>query len=47
MPGAQQPQPHPWGPPMRIGKVFIKGNKRTKWVLLWLPIGARGNDGAD
>lgn len=25
-------QPHPWGPPMRIGKVFIKGNKRTKLV---------------
>lgn len=28
-PGAAAP-PHPWGPPMRIGKVFIKGNKRTK-----------------
>ncbi|KAE8910378.1 hypothetical protein PF005_g9170 [Phytophthora fragariae] len=22
--------PHPWGPHMRIGKVFIKGNDRTK-----------------
>ncbi|KAJ0403610.1 hypothetical protein ATCC90586_008763 [Pythium insidiosum] len=22
--------PHPWGPRMRIGKVYIKGNKRTK-----------------
>lgn len=24
--------PHPWGPPMRIGKVFIKGNKRTRYA---------------
>jgi outer membrane protein insertion porin family len=24
------PPPHPWGPKMRIGKVYIKGNHRTK-----------------
>lgn len=27
---ASDDAPHPWGPPMRIGKVFIKGNKRTR-----------------
>lgn len=30
-PRAAEP-PHPWGPHIRIGKVFIKGNKRTKCV---------------
>ncbi|RLN95623.1 hypothetical protein BBJ28_00006845 [Nothophytophthora sp. Chile5] len=28
--------PHPWGPHMRIGKVFLKGNKRTKYVAMEL-----------
>jgi hypothetical protein len=27
--------PHPWGPHMRIGKVFLKGNDRTKCVSIW------------
>lgn len=26
---------HPWGPHMRIAKVFIKGNKRTRCVCVY------------
>ncbi|KUF97168.1 hypothetical protein AM588_10011007 [Phytophthora nicotianae] len=33
MPEPAAEPPHPWGPHMHIGKVFLKGNERTKWDL--------------